>query len=83
MKGKPLISFYDKVTHLVDKGMVVDVIFLNFSKVFESIPYSIFLGKLPNCEVNKYMLHCVMNWLNNLGAGVEWIFSKFSDLNPY
>lgn len=57
MKGKPLISFYDKVTHLVDRGTVVDVIFLNFSKVFESIPHSIFLDKLSHCEVNKYMLH--------------------------
>lgn len=35
MKGRScftdLISFYDKVTHLVDKGKAVDVVYLNFS----------------------------------------------------
>ncbi|GAB0210363.1 cAMP-dependent protein kinase inhibitor alpha [Grus japonensis] len=38
MKGRPcltnLISFYDQVTHLVDKGKVVDVVCLYFSKAF-------------------------------------------------
>ena len=36
-KGKSclteLISFYDKVTHLVDEGKVVDVVFLDFSRL--------------------------------------------------
>lgn len=36
-----LIS-YDKMTFLVDEGKAVDVIYLNFSKVFDSIPqYSV------------------------------------------
>jgi len=29
-----MISFYDKVTHLVDEGKAVDVVFLDFSKAF-------------------------------------------------
>jgi len=28
-----LISFYDKVTYLVDEGKAVDVVYLEFSKV--------------------------------------------------
>lgn len=32
-----LIS-YDKMTFLADEGKAVDVIYLNFSKVFDSIP---------------------------------------------
>lgn len=33
-----LISFYDKMTCLGDEGNVVDVIYLDFSKVFDTIP---------------------------------------------
>ena len=30
-----LISFYDKVTRLVDESEAVDVVYLNFSKTFD------------------------------------------------
>ncbi|PKU28023.1 rna-directed dna polymerase from mobile element jockey-like [Limosa lapponica baueri] len=40
-KGKShltnLMSFYDKVTHLVDEGKAVDVVFLEFSKAFDTV----------------------------------------------
>ncbi|GAB0179025.1 mitochondrial enolase superfamily member 1 [Grus japonensis] len=32
-----LISFYDLVTHLVDEGKAVDVIYLDFSKAFDMV----------------------------------------------
>ncbi|GAB0175652.1 mitochondrial enolase superfamily member 1 [Grus japonensis] len=39
MKGRScltnLISFYDKVTHLVDEGKAVDIVYLDFSKAFD------------------------------------------------
>jgi len=42
IKGKScltnLISFYDKVTRLVDEGKVVDAVFLDFSKAFRYTP---------------------------------------------
>lgn len=42
MKGRScltnLISFYDKIAHLVDKGKAVDVVSLDLSKVFDTIP---------------------------------------------
>ncbi|KAJ7405403.1 RNA-directed DNA polymerase from mobile element jockey-like protein [Pitangus sulphuratus] len=41
-----LISFYDQVTPLVDKGKAVDVVYLDFSKAFDTISYSIFLERL-------------------------------------
>ena len=41
-----LISFYDKVTHLVDEGKAVGVVYLNFSKAFHTDSYSILLEKL-------------------------------------
>jgi len=33
-----LISFYDKVTHLVDEGQAVDVVYLDFNKAFDTPP---------------------------------------------
>lgn len=68
IKGKScpsnLISFCDKVTHLVDERMAVDVIFLHFSKAFGTAPHSILLDKLSNCEISRFMLFWVMNWLD-------------------
>ena len=37
-----LISFYDKVTHLVDEGKAVDVVHL----AFDTVSHSILLEKL-------------------------------------
>jgi len=33
-----LISFYDKVMHLVDEGKAVDVVYLDFSKALTPFP---------------------------------------------
>lgn len=50
MKGRfclaNLISFYDEVTSLVDKGQTVNVAYLDFRESFNSISYRIILEKL-------------------------------------
>jgi len=50
MKGRSfltnLISFYDKVTHLVDEGKAVHIVYLHFSKAFETVSHSILQWKL-------------------------------------
>ncbi|KAK4824449.1 hypothetical protein QYF61_015764, partial [Mycteria americana] len=57
-----LISFYDKVTHLVDEGKAVDVVYLDFSKAFETT--SILLEKLAAHGLDRRTLCWVKNWLD-------------------
>ncbi|KAK4824957.1 hypothetical protein QYF61_021645 [Mycteria americana] len=66
-KGKScltnLIAFYDKVTCLVDEGKVVDVLFLDFSKAFDTVAHSILLDKLSNSGMSGFTVGWVKNWL--------------------
>ncbi|KAK4830696.1 LOW QUALITY PROTEIN: hypothetical protein QYF61_012865 [Mycteria americana] len=68
MKGRScltnLISFYDKVTRLVDEGKAVDVVYLDFSKAFDTISHSILLEKLAAYGLDKRTLCWVKNWLD-------------------
>ncbi|KAK4832481.1 LOW QUALITY PROTEIN: hypothetical protein QYF61_023528 [Mycteria americana] len=52
-----LISFYKQVTHLVDEGKAVDVIYLDFSKAFDTVSHSTLLEKLVAHSLVK-------NWLD-------------------
>ena len=65
MKGRScltnLISFYDKVTHLVDEGKAVDVVCLDFSKAFDTISHSILLEKLAAHGLDG----CTLCWIKN------------------
>ena len=67
MKGRScltnLISFYDLVTRMVDEGKAVDVVYLDFSKAFDTVSHSILLGKLAAHVLDRYSLCWVKNWL--------------------
>ncbi|PKU29846.1 rna-directed dna polymerase from mobile element jockey-like [Limosa lapponica baueri] len=65
---KNLISFYDKVTCLVEDGKAVDVLYLNFYKAFDTVSHSILLEKLAAHGLDGNTLHWVKNWLE---AGPE------------
>ena len=58
-----LISFYDLVTRLVDEGKAVDVVYLDFSKAFDTVSHSILLQKLADRGLDRYILGWVRNWL--------------------
>lgn len=49
----------------MDEGKVVGIIFLDFTKAFNTVPHVILLGKLSSCELNRFTLRWVMNWIND------------------
>ncbi|KAK4817470.1 hypothetical protein QYF61_015804 [Mycteria americana] len=59
-----LISFYDKVTRLVDEGKAVDVVYPDFSKAFDTVSHSILLKKLAAHGLDRRTLRWVKNWLD-------------------
>jgi len=69
MKGRScltnVISIYDKVMCLVDEGKAVDVIYLDFSKAFDTVSHSILLKKLAAHGLDWRTLRWIRNWLGN------------------
>ncbi|KAK4810736.1 hypothetical protein QYF61_007710 [Mycteria americana] len=59
-----LISFYDTVTRLMDEGKAVDVVYLDFSKAFDTVSHSILLEKLAAHGLDGCTLRWVKNWLD-------------------
>ncbi|GAB0203637.1 hypothetical protein GRJ2_002829300 [Grus japonensis] len=66
MKGRSNpISFSDQVTRLVGEGKAVDVIYLDFSKAFDTVSHSILLEKLVAHGLDRCTLRWVKNWLED------------------
>ena len=65
-----LISLYNWVIRLVDKGKAVDVVYLDFSKAFDMVSHSILLGKLAAHGLERYTLLWVRNWLE---GHAQWV----------
>ncbi|CAM4568591.1 unnamed protein product [Lepidochelys kempii] len=67
-KGKScltnLIAFYDEITGSVDEGKAVDVLFLDFSKAFDTVSHSIFVSKLKNYGLDEWTIRCIESWLD-------------------
>ena len=56
-----LISFYDKVIHLVDEA--VNVVYLDFSKAFDTVPHNVLVEKLAAHGLDGCTLCWVKHWL--------------------
>ncbi|RMC11899.1 hypothetical protein DUI87_11026 [Hirundo rustica rustica] len=65
------VSFYDQVTLLVDAGRAVDVVYLDFSKAFDTVSHSTLLDKLAAHGLDRSTLCWVRNWLHGWAQRVE------------
>jgi len=70
--------------HVLDERKAVDVIYLDFSKAFDSVSYSILLEKLVVHCLDSYALHRVKNQLHSQaqilmvnGVGLDDLSSLF------
>ncbi|PKU40953.1 rna-directed dna polymerase from mobile element jockey- hypothetical protein [Limosa lapponica baueri] len=68
-KGKScltnLIAFYDGMTGWIDERRVVDVVYLDFSKAFDTVSHSILIAKLRKCGLDKWTVKWIENWLKD------------------
>uniref|UniRef100_A0A670HWE4 Reverse transcriptase domain-containing protein n=1 Tax=Podarcis muralis TaxID=64176 RepID=A0A670HWE4_PODMU len=60
-----LISFFDRITSLVDEGNAVDVVYLDFSKAFDKVPHDILVKKLVKCGLDYATTQWICNWLTD------------------
>jgi len=68
MKGRSCLTnliFYDQVTCLVDERKAVGIIYLDFSKAFDTVPHRILLEKPAAHGLDGCPLCCIKNWLND------------------
>ncbi|GAB0176085.1 mitochondrial enolase superfamily member 1 [Grus japonensis] len=67
-KGKScltnLTAFYDGMTGWVNEGRAVEVVYLDFSKVFDTVFRNILIGKLRKCGLDEWTVRWMENWLN-------------------
>ncbi|TRZ26508.1 hypothetical protein HGM15179_000665 [Zosterops borbonicus] len=65
-----LTSVPGKVTHLMDAGKAVDVVYLDSSKAFDPVSHSTLLEKLAAHGLGRSTLYCIRNWLD--GQAQRW-----------
>jgi len=59
-----LIYFYDGVTGWVDEGRAMDVVYLDFSKAFDTVSHNTLTGKLRRHGLDEWTVRWIENWLN-------------------
>ncbi|CAM4635657.1 unnamed protein product [Lepidochelys olivacea] len=59
-----LIAFYNEITGSVDEGKAVDVLFLDFSKAFDTVSHSILVSKLRKYGLDECTIRWVESWLD-------------------
>ena len=50
------------MTSWVDEGIVVDVVYLDFSKAFDTVSHNILMNKLRKCGLDEWTVRWIDNW---------------------
>ncbi|PKU48584.1 rna-directed dna polymerase from mobile element jockey- hypothetical protein [Limosa lapponica baueri] len=90
-KGKScqtnLIAFYDGTTGWMDEKRMVDVVYLDFSKAFDTVSHSILIAKLRKYGLDEWTVGWIENWLKDRaqrvvirGTESSWKFNKDREL---
>lgn len=65
----------------MDEGKAVDVVFLDFSKAFDTVPHSILLDKFSSCGISRFRVHWVKTWLKACSEwGYIWLLPVISSI---
>ncbi len=60
-----LILYWDMLTKYVDKGIPVDVIYLDLSKAFDTVPHKRLIAKIKAHGIEGNILSWIEEWLRN------------------
>ena len=60
-----LLEFLEFVTNYVDKGLPVDVIYLDFQKAFDKVPHKRLMKMVESMGISGPLLQWINNWLMN------------------
>ena len=60
-----ILSFMESVTLHVDEGNPVDIVYLDFAKAFDKVPYERLFRKLEAHGVTGSVLNWIRNWLSS------------------
>ena len=67
-KGKSyltnLVAFYDGITGWLDGRRAVGVVYIDFSKAFDTVSHDILIMKLRKCGRDEWTVRRVKKWLN-------------------
>ena len=68
-KGKScvtnMLQYWDKITGYVDKGIPVDVVYLDLQKAFDTVPHNRLMKKVQAHGIEGPILRWITEWLKN------------------
>jgi len=65
-----LVALYDRATASINKGRLINGIYINFCEVFDMIPHSILISDLERHGSEGWIIQWIRNWLYDLSHKV-------------
>ena len=60
-----LLHFLEIVTKQVDKGLPVDVVYLDFIKAIDTVQHNYLIHKIKTHEIGCFVVNWIESWLSN------------------